>query len=74
MAIVRNAADGGTGTLDSSYCSPNRGNAGEPNGVLTPLYAGEIILDITNNCLWKSCPLAGGILSNQSWVALTTPN
>lgn len=73
MAIVKNLADPTT-AADMSFCSPNRGNAGEPNGTLTPLYAGEIILDITNNCLWKADPLAGGVLSNACWVALTTPN
>lgn len=68
MAIVKNLADP-TVDADKSFCSPNRTNAGEPNGSLTPAFAGEIILDTTNNCLWKAITPA-----NDSWVAITTPN
>lgn len=67
MAIVENKA---TGTTDDvSFDSPNRTNAGEPNGSLTPEYAGEIVLDTTNNCLWKAVDT-----TNAGWVALTAPN
>lgn len=55
--------------VDVSFCSPNRVNAGEPNTSLTPQYGGEIVLDTTNNCLWKAMSL-----TNTSWVALTPPN
>lgn len=68
MAIVANKARPGE-TLDKSFCSSNRTNAGEPNGVLTPEYGGEIVTDTTNNCLWKAIGA-----TNTSWVALTTPN
>lgn len=74
MAIVANAAlagapnPGGTNT-DKPYNSYNRTNAGEPNASLTPQYAGEIVLDTTNNCLWKALGVA-----NTTWVALTSPN
>lgn len=68
MAIVRNKADP-TSFVDGSFCSSNRTNAGEPNGTLTPAYAGEIVTDTTNNCLWKAMSN-----TNTSWVALTSPN
>lgn len=67
MAIVMNKATGFT--EDKSFCTPNRTNAGEPNGSLTPQYAGEIVLDTTGNALWVAITTA-----NNSWVALTTPN
>lgn len=66
MAIV--AEKGGNQPLDKSFCYPNRINAGEPNGVLTPQYAGEIVADTTNNTLWKAVTPA-----NSTWVTLTTP-
>lgn len=68
MARVANLADDGGGVVDKSYNHPNRENAGEPNGSLTPEYAGEIVLDTTNNALWKAITTA-----NDSWVAITTP-
>lgn len=68
MAIVTNKADTSP-AVDQPFCSPNRNNAGEPNGVLTPQFAGEIVLDTTNNCMWKSMTLV-----NNSWVAITAPN
>ena len=68
MAIVPNLARQ-TGFKDQNFCSHSRENAGEPNGVLTPAFAGEIVLDTTNNCYWK----AVGI-TNTSWVAITAPN
>lgn len=64
MAIVRNGD--GQGPTDKSFTSYNRTNAGEPNGTLTPQFSGEIVLDTTNNALWK----AEGLASN-TWVALT---
>jgi hypothetical protein len=68
MAIVVNRATPDV-AADKSFCTHNRVNAGEPNASLTPEYAGEIVLDTTNNCYWK----AMGI-TNVSWVALTPPN
>lgn len=67
MAIVANKGNTGE-PIDPTYCGANRTNAGEPNGTITPVYAGEMILDTTNNILWKSLSLA-----NSSWVALTGP-
>ena len=75
MATVRdlsgNAANAITTNngVDPSYENANRTNAGEPNGSITPQYAGERILDTTNNCLWQALTL-----TNTSWVALTPPN
>lgn len=74
MAIVANLAlngapnPGGTNT-DRPYDTHNRTNAGEPNGSILPQYAGEIILDTTNNAYWKAMGVA-----NNTWVALTPPN
>lgn len=64
MAIVVNAARPGD-TIDRPYRTHNRLNAGEPNTVLTPAYAGEIVLDTTNNRRWTA-----KALTNTSWVAL----
>lgn len=68
MAIVENKALS-DGITDQPWCSPNRNVTQEPNGVTTPEYAGEIVLDTAGNCLWKATGTA-----NNSWVALTTPN
>lgn len=68
MAIVVNKARPEEG-VDMSYTSYNRVNAGEPNGTIVPVAAGEIVLDTTNNCLWKAMGVA-----NDTWVALTPPN
>lgn len=68
MAIVANKADPGY-PIDRNYCSYNRTNAGEPNGSITPQYVDEMILDTTNNILWKALSTA-----NSSWVALTSAN
>lgn len=65
MAIVVDKARPGQ-PVDQPWNSPRRTNAGEPNGILTPAYAGEIVLDTTLNALWKSVGLA-----NNTWVALT---
>jgi hypothetical protein len=68
MAIVVNK--GGTDlSTDPSYTTYTRTNAGEPNGSITPAFVGEMILDTTNNILWKSLSA-----SNTSWVALTGPS
>lgn len=61
MAIVADRA--GVGTLDKPLTKHNRENAGNPNGVLTPQYSGEIILDTTNAVLYQAQDL-----SNDSWV------
>ena len=66
MARVANLA--GSTPTDKSYVHYNRVNAGEPNGSVTPEFAGEIVLDTTNNALWKAMGVA-----NNTWVALTTP-
>lgn len=71
MAVVRNKAESGNilnydSPTDREYFGPNRTNNGKPNGVLTPLYAGEIVLDTVSNALWKAVNL-----TNSGWVALT---
>jgi len=68
MAIIRNIARQ-TNFIDPNYCTHSRTNAGEPNASLTPAFAGEIVLDTTNNCYWKAMDI-----TNTSWVALTPPN
>lgn len=65
MAIVADLS-GNNPIVDKSFVSYNRVNAGEPNGSVTPQYAGEIVLDTTNNALWKAMGVA-----NNTWVALT---
>lgn len=59
----------GNTPTDKPFDHYNRTNAGEPNGSVTPQYAGERILDTTNNCIWEAQGVA-----NNTWVALTTPN
>lgn len=44
----------------------NRTNAGDPTGSITPLYAGERILDTTNGTLYQAL----GLLSS-TWVQIT---
>lgn len=61
MAIVVNKAV--VAPLDNPYCSPNRVTAADPNGALTPAYAGEIVLDTTNKKLWVANSLV-----NTSWI------
>lgn len=65
MAIVADLA--GVTQLDKPWTTFNRKNAGEPNSTVVPQYAGEIILDTTNNVLWKAMAP-----TNDSWVALTS--
>lgn len=62
MAIVANRAMQENGVVDKSYCTYNRTNAGTPNAVLTPEYAGEIVFDTTNKVRWKATTLA-----NSGW-------
>lgn len=66
MAIVPDLS--GNNPTDKSYTTPNRSYAGEPNAALTPEYAGELVLDTTNNTIWKAIGV-----TNDSWVMLTTP-
>lgn len=61
--MARVADLSGNNPTDKSYNMYNRENAGEPNGSLTPQYAGEIVLDTTNNQLWYAMDL-----TNDSWV------
>ena len=49
--------------LDKKLSSYNRKNAGSPVGSVTPLYTGEIIMDTTDNKLWR----AEGTTSND-WL------
>lgn len=65
MAIVPDLS--GNSVLDEPWTTFNRKVAGEPNGSTVPLYAGEIVLDTTNNVLWKSMDP-----TNTAWVALTS--
>ena len=71
MAIVANTGNPFE-PIDKSYQSPNRSMAGTPVAALTPQYAGEIVLDTTNNKLWKAEALPGTAMTNASWVSLTT--
>lgn len=67
MAITADLS--GNNPTDKSFNSINRSNAGEPNGSLTPQFAGELVLDTTNNRVWK----AVGV-TNTSWVSITESN
>lgn len=64
MATVANKAAVG-GITDAPLRTHNRSNAGEPNGVVTPAFVGEIVLDTTNNRRWQAKTLA-----NSGWVAI----
>jgi len=57
----------GTSPLDKPWTTFNRKNAGEPNGILVPQYAGELVMDTTNNVLWKAMAP-----TSDCWVALTS--
>lgn len=61
MAIVADKASPGR-ALDKSFCTYNRSNAGTPNAVLTPQYAGEIVWDTTNKVRWIAVAL-----TNADW-------
>ena len=67
--MARVADISGVNPTDKSFVHYNRTNAGEPNGSLTPEFAGEIVLDTTGNVLWKAMGT-----TNNTWVALTPPN
>lgn len=49
-----------TAPTDKKLSSPNRRNAGSPVGSVTPLYAGEIIFDTTDNKLWRAEGITSG--------------
>lgn len=66
MATVRDLADE-TSFTDKSLVEPSIENAGNPNGSVTPEFSGQILLDTTNNMLWRATDL-----SNDSWVAHTS--
>jgi hypothetical protein len=65
MAIVPDRA--GVTQLDKPWTTWNRKVTVEPNGVTVPEYAGEIVIDVTNNVLWKAMAP-----TNDCWVALTS--
>jgi len=67
MAIVADLS-GNAGTLDYSLVKPNRQNAGNPNGSVTPLFSGEIIYDGTNDDTWQALDK-----TNAMWV-LNSPD
>jgi hypothetical protein len=62
MAIVYDKGRDAT-PVDKPLTSPNRVNAGTPISVLTPLYAGEIILDSTSGILYYAFGL-----TSSSWT------
>ena len=62
MATVPDLA-GSSIAVDYSYVKHNRENAGDPNAAVTPLFSGEIILDVTSKQLWQAQDA-----SNNSWV------
>lgn len=41
------------GSADNKLAHPNRSNAGSPAGSVTVAYPGELLLDTTNNILWR---------------------
>lgn len=51
------------GGVDRAFASVNRVVAAAPNGVTTPLYSGEIIMDTSTQGLWAAIGL-----TNTSWV------
>lgn len=69
MAIVKNLASnevpGGTVgmAVDYSYVDPNREYAGDPNGNVTPYFAGDVVHDTTNKKFWQAQDL-----TNDSWI------
>lgn len=65
MAIVPDLAR--PSPVDKPWTTFNRRVAAEPNATIAPEYAGEIVIDITNNVLWKAMSPA-----NDTWVALTS--
>ena len=65
MAIVHNRS--GNSPLDVPWTTFNRKVTAEPNAATVPLYSGEIVIDTTNNVLWKAMST-----TNDCWVALTS--
>lgn len=65
MAIVRDKATDPLVILDRNYTTQSRQNAGTPNAVLTPAFAGELIFDTTNKVRWKSIGP-----TNAEWVPI----
>lgn len=55
----------GNNPTDVQWTTPNRNVTGTPNGVVTPLYAGEIVFDTVNIALWRAQST-----TNTSWVGL----
>lgn len=68
MPIVADLSgnSGQSGPQDKPFATYNRTSAAAPDGVLTPQFSGEIVLDTTNAVLWKAMGTA-----NNTWVALT---
>ena len=66
MATVANLGDAGDfSVIDPPLTKQNRSNAGDPNGSLTPIFSGEIVLDTTNKKLWQAQTLL-----NSGWVEI----
>ena len=67
MATVANLDGGNVAgavrVTDPSYVKHNREHAGDPQGALTPQYAGELVLDITNGALYQAQDL-----TSDSWI------
>lgn len=64
MAIVADLS--GNAPLDKSFETPNRTIAGHPNGVLTPLYAGERVMDTIDSRIFQA-----NDMTNTGWFAIT---
>lgn len=62
MAIVADLS--GVNQTDKSYFTHSRSMAGTPNGVLTPAFVGEIVLDTTNHVRWIAVTLL-----TSGWIA-----
>ena len=65
MAIVANTGNVFEPT-DKSFKTYSATNAGSPNGSVTPAFAGQRLLDTTNQALWEAKGTA-----NTSWVLIT---
>lgn len=68
MATVPNKADFAA-PIDEPLTKHNRTVAADPNGSVTPLFSGEIVLDTTSKQLWQAQDL-----SNTSWVTYQIGN
>jgi len=73
MAIVPNLAfppnTNPSFPVDPPLTTPNRYNAGSPAGTLTPLYAGEIVVDTTGHQMYQALGT-----SNNSWAQVVVDN